>query len=73
MGVQFLIIFGAMDPSKKMCTKKHFWKPWYFFFIKNHLPIQFVENIWIKHLVMQLCYCVFSLPKKPLVKKHYQT
>jgi hypothetical protein len=27
---------------------------------KNHLPIQFVENTWLKHFVMHLCPKVVS-------------
>jgi hypothetical protein len=26
--------------------------------MKNHLPLQFVESVWLKHLVLQLCSCV---------------
>jgi hypothetical protein len=32
--------------------------------IKNHLPIQFVENIWLKRLVMHLCPRVVFPPRK---------
>jgi hypothetical protein len=32
--------------------------------VKNHLPIQFVENIWLKRFVMHLCpKVVFPLRK----------
>jgi hypothetical protein len=23
--------------------------------VKNHLPLQFMENVWLKFLVLQLC------------------
>ncbi len=32
--------------------------------VKNHLPVQFVENTWLKRLVMHLCpRVVFPLKK----------
>jgi hypothetical protein len=32
--------------------------------IKNYLLIQFIENIWMKFLIMQLYHCGFFLSKK---------
>ncbi len=32
--------------------------------IKNHLFMQFIENIWLKCLIMQLYHSFFSLSKK---------
>ncbi len=32
--------------------------------VKNHLPIQFVDSIWLKRLVMQLYLDVVFLPRK---------
>jgi hypothetical protein len=32
--------------------------------VKNHLPLQFVESLWLKHLVLQLCPCVQFLSRK---------
>jgi hypothetical protein len=32
--------------------------------LKNHLPIQFVENILLKRLIMKLCPCVVFPSKK---------
>jgi hypothetical protein len=26
--------------------------------MQSHLPLQFVENVWLKHLLLQLCPCV---------------
>jgi hypothetical protein len=26
--------------------------------MKNHLPLQFVDSVWLKCLVLQLCPCV---------------
>jgi hypothetical protein len=45
----------------------------FFFVVKNHLPIQFVKNIWLKCLVEQLCPCVVLPSPKKLIKKCYQT
>jgi hypothetical protein len=33
--------------------------------VKNHLPLQFVESLGLKHLVLQLCPCV-QLPSQKL-------
>jgi len=33
--------------------------------VKNHLPLQFVESVWLKHLVLQLCHCV-QFPSRKL-------
>jgi hypothetical protein len=35
--------------------QKQFLQDLAFLVVKNHLPIQFVESIWLKHLVMHLC------------------
>jgi len=40
--------------------------------IKNHLFMQFIENIWLKCLIMQLYHFFFPFPKKPSIKKCYQ-
>ncbi len=32
--------------------------------MKNHLPSQFVENVWLKHLVLQLCFRVHFIFQK---------
>jgi len=38
-----------------MWSKKCLWKILHFLILKNHLPLQFVKNVWLKHLVLQLC------------------
>ncbi len=37
--------------------------------VKNHLAIQFVKSIWLKHLVMQLCPHVVFPSQKTFNKK----
>ncbi len=32
--------------------------------VKNHMPLQFVESVWLKHLVLQLCPPVQFLSRK---------
>jgi hypothetical protein len=32
--------------------------------MKNHLFLQFVESVWLKRLMLQLCPCVQFLSKK---------
>jgi hypothetical protein len=38
--------------------------------VKNHLPLQFVKSVWLKHLVLQLCPFV-HLPSQKLFFTHY--
>ncbi len=40
-----------------------------FFVVKNHLPIQFVERIWLKHLVIHLCPRVM-FPSRKMFSKY---
>jgi hypothetical protein len=47
--------FGAKDPFKKDVQQKQFLQDLAFFVVKNHLPIQFVENTWLKCPIMHLC------------------
>jgi len=43
-------------PSKRMMwNKKMFVENLALLIVKNHLALQFVENVWLKHLVLQLC------------------
>jgi hypothetical protein len=37
--------------------------------MKSHLPLQFVEGVWLKHLVLQLCPHVQFPSRKNF--KHY--
>ncbi len=47
---------GAINPYKKdNVHQKDFVENLGLLVIKNHLPIQFVESIWLKCLVIQLC------------------
>ncbi len=48
--------FGAKDPFKKdVVQQKQFLQDLAFLVVKNQLPTQFVESIWLKPLVMRLC------------------
>jgi hypothetical protein len=55
----FLFIFASKVPfKKKKWNKKLFVEHLAFFIVKNHLHLQFVENVWLKCLVLHLCFCV---------------
>jgi len=62
--VIFNFFARAIDPYKKiMHNKKTFVENLGLLVIKNHLPIQFVESIWLNNLVIQLCLRIV-LPTK---------
>jgi hypothetical protein len=63
----------AIDPYIKiMHTKKTFVENLGLLLIKNHLPTQFVESIWLNHLVIQLCFHILLPTKgKPSIRKCY--
>jgi hypothetical protein len=47
--------FGVKDPFKKdVCNKSNFLQNLALLVIKNHLQVQFVNNTWLKCLVMHL-------------------
>ncbi len=47
---------GAKDPFKKdVVQQTQKLQGLTFLVVKDHLPIQFDESIWLKHLVMHLC------------------
>jgi hypothetical protein len=53
---EILEFFGAKDPYKKdVIQQKQFLQDLALLVGKNHHPIQFVESIWLKYLVMHLC------------------
>jgi hypothetical protein len=57
--------FGAIDLYKKdNVHQKDFEENFGLLVIKNYLLIQFIENIWLKFLIMQLYHCGFFLSKK---------
>jgi hypothetical protein len=48
--------FASKDPLKKDdVEQKMFVKNLAFLIVKNHLPLQFVESVWLKCLMLQLC------------------
>jgi hypothetical protein len=47
--------FGAKEFFKKdVVQQKQFLQDLALLVVRNHLPIQFVESTWLKHLVMHL-------------------
>jgi hypothetical protein len=53
---KILIFLGVKDPYKKdAMQQKQFLQDLALLVGKNHLPIQFVESIWLKCFVMHLC------------------
>jgi len=40
-----------------------------FSIVKNQLPLQFVENVWFKHLILCLCLQVVFLSRKQKVNE----
>jgi hypothetical protein len=57
--------FGAKDPFKKdVVQQKQFLQDLALLVVKNHLLIQFVESIWLKHLIMHLCPRIVFLSRK---------
>jgi hypothetical protein len=60
----------AKDIFKKdVVQQKQFLQDFTFFIVKNHLLIQFVENTWLKCLVMHLCPKVVFPPRKMFSQK----
>jgi hypothetical protein len=48
--------FATKEPFKKdEVQQKHFLEDLGFLIVKNHLPLQFVENSWLKRFNMHLC------------------
>jgi hypothetical protein len=44
------------DPFKKNdMEQKMFVENLTFLIVKNHLPLQFVDSVWLKHLMLRLC------------------
>jgi hypothetical protein len=51
-----LLLFDAKDRFKNDdMQQKTLLQDHILLVVKNHLPIQFVENTWLKHLAMHLC------------------
>jgi hypothetical protein len=65
--------FGAIDLYKKdNVHQKDFEENLSLLISKNHLLIQFIENIWLKCLIMQLYLVFFSFPKNRSIMKCYK-
>ncbi len=58
-------LFDAKYPFEKdVVQQKQILQDLALLIVKNHFSIQFVESIWLKHLVMHLCpRVVFPLKK----------
>jgi hypothetical protein len=55
----YLNFFASKEPFKKDDVKqKMFIENLAFLIMKNHLLLQFVENMWLKCLMLQVCPCV---------------
>jgi hypothetical protein len=58
--------FDAKDSFKKDdVQQKEFLEDLVLLIMKNHLPIQFVENVWFKHLALHLCSRINFPSKRP--------
>jgi hypothetical protein len=52
----YLNFFVSKDPFKKDdVEQKMFMENLALLIMKNHLPMQFVKNMWLKCLMLQLC------------------
>jgi hypothetical protein len=57
--------FASKDPFKKNDVKQNMLlENLALLIVKNHLPLQFVESVWLKCLMLQLCPCVQFLSQK---------
>jgi hypothetical protein len=53
IGSEISKFFGAIDPYKKdNVHQKRFFGKLSLVVVNSHLPIKFVENIWLKHMVL---------------------
>jgi hypothetical protein len=73
MQVQSLIFLqGHRSLQKNNAHQKTFVENLGLLVIKKHLQTQFVESIWLKHLVIQLClHIVLPTKEKPSIRKCY--
>ncbi len=52
-------VFASKNPfTKNDVEQKMFMENLALLIVKNYLPLQFVENVWLKCLVLQLCFSV---------------
>jgi hypothetical protein len=68
-GVKFSISFATKDLSKKDdVQQKDFLQDLGLLIVKNDLPMQFVENIWMKCLALHLCLWI-AMPSRILFSR----
>jgi hypothetical protein len=61
----YLNFFTSKDPLKKDdVEQKMFVENLTLLIVKNHLPLQFVESVWLRSLMLQLCPHVQFLSRK---------
>jgi hypothetical protein len=63
-GLMFFTTICQRFFQKRRCATKKLFKDLGLLIVKNNLPIQFVENILFKRLVLRLCPKLNSLPKR---------
>jgi hypothetical protein len=70
IGHEISKFFGAIDPYKKdNVHQKEFLENLSLLVMKSHLPIQFVESMWLKCIILQLCPRVIFPSKKMFNQK----
>jgi len=63
--------FASKDPFKKNdVEQKMFVENLALLIVKNHLPLQFVESVWLSHLVLQITSSC-AIPFSKIIFKHY--
>jgi hypothetical protein len=63
--VNFKVFFLLKIPSKRVdVPQKEFLEDFGLLIIKNNLPIQFVESMWLKNLILHLCPKLNFLSKR---------
>ncbi len=63
--------FASKDPFRKDdVEQKMFVENLTLLIMKNHLFLQFLESVWLKCLMLQLCLCV-QFPFRKMIFKHY--
>jgi hypothetical protein len=55
-----------------MCNKKDSFEDLGFLIVKNNLPIEFVESVWLKYLAFHLFPMIFPLIEGIFHTKYYQ-
>ncbi len=58
-------------PSKDDVEQKMFVGNIALLIMKSHLPLQFMESVCLKHLVLQLYMSLCAIPYSKIIFKHY--